>query len=176
MQMLEAGGIPILADGVRAPDEDNPRGYYELEAVKALARDASFLAAAPGRAIKIVAPLLPLLPLEFGYRVVFVERDLDEVLDSQRAMMARRGTSDAADDPAMRAAFEVVLGRVWAWFESTDRVETVRVAHRALLDQPAVVAQRIAAFVGVGTEARVEEMAAVVAPGLHRQRGRESRS
>ena len=124
MQMIEAGGVPILADGVRSADEDNPRGYYELEAVKGIARDASFLAEAPGRAVKIVTPLLTSLPPEFAYRVILVERDLGEVMASQRAMMTRRGTGDGADDGAMRRAFESALVRARAWLDAAEEVET----------------------------------------------------
>ena len=172
MQMIEAGGVPILADGVRCADEDNPRGYYELEAVKGIARDASFLAEAPGRAVKIVTPLLTSLPPEFAYRVILVERDLGEVMASQRAMMTRRGTGDGADDGAMRRAFESALVRAQAWLDGAEEVETLHVAHRALVTTPRDEARRIAAFVGVGVEdvERIEVMAAIVDTKLHRQR------
>ena len=36
MKMLDAAGIPLVIDEMRLPDEDNPRGYFELESVKAL--------------------------------------------------------------------------------------------------------------------------------------------
>ncbi len=172
MQMLDAGGVPILADGLRSADEDNPHGYYELEAVKGIARDASFLVEAPGRAVKIVTPLLPSLPPEFAYRVVLVERDLGEVLASQRVMMTRRGTADGADDAAMRSAFESALDRAQAWLDAAEEVETLRVAHRALVTTPHDAAREIAAFVGVGAEdgERIDAMAAVVDAKLHRQR------
>jgi len=29
MQMLDAGGLPVLSDGERKPDTDNPKGYLE---------------------------------------------------------------------------------------------------------------------------------------------------
>ena len=165
MQMIEAGGVPILADGVRCADEDNPRGYYELEAVKGIARDASFLAEAPGRAVKIVTPLLTSLPPEFAYRVILVERDLGEVMASQRAMMTRRGTGDGADDGAMSA-----LVRAQSWLDAAEEVETLHVAHRALVTAPSDAARGIAAFVGVEDVERIEAMAAIVDANLYRQR------
>jgi hypothetical protein len=39
MQMLVAGGMPILTDRFREADEDNPKGYFELESVKAMFRE-----------------------------------------------------------------------------------------------------------------------------------------
>ena len=89
-QMLEAAGFEIASDGRRVADPDNPRGYYELDAVKRLRQDTSCLAAAVGRAVKIVALLLPALSRDYDYRVIFVERELDEVLASQRAMLDRQ--------------------------------------------------------------------------------------
>ena len=59
MKMLEAGGLPIVQDGVRSADEDNPKGYYELERVKdlALETDWSWLTDSRGKGIKIISPM-----------------------------------------------------------------------------------------------------------------------
>ena len=112
MQMLAAGGHPIASDGVRRADADNPRGYFELEAARRLARDASWLPELAGRALKLVHTLVPSLPTTLQYRVLLVRRRLDEVLDSQRAMLSEwarrrygqeivaagdRGTASAAE-------------------------------------------------------------------------------
>jgi hypothetical protein len=84
MQMLTAGGIPVATDKCRRADADNPCGYFELEAVKAIARDASFLDGCRGKAVKIIHALLPHIKVDREYRVVFMRRHLDEVLASQR--------------------------------------------------------------------------------------------
>src|SRR5208282_6104712 len=86
MQMLCAGGLPVLTDGVRKADEDNPYGFYELEAVKRTKSDASWLSGATGRVVKMVYRLLYDLPPNRHYRVVFVRRRMEEILASQRTM------------------------------------------------------------------------------------------
>jgi hypothetical protein len=91
MQMLVASGLPILCDGLRAADDDNPLGYFADERVKHLHANADWLKGARGRAITVVAPLLPYLPNDQNYRIVFIERNVDEVLASQVQVMARRG-------------------------------------------------------------------------------------
>ena len=58
MQMLDRGGLDVLADGVRVADEDNPRGYYEFEPVKRTKQDDSWLTQAAGKAVKMVHLLL----------------------------------------------------------------------------------------------------------------------
>ena len=95
MQMLAAGGVELLIDQIRRADADNPRGYFELEAVKRTRQDASWLDDAAGKAVKVIHLLLRDLPDDREYRVVMMSRDLDEVLASQQAMLARSGKKGA---------------------------------------------------------------------------------
>ena len=95
MQMLDAGGYPCLIDGVRQADEDNPRGYFELEKAKGLRTNNSWLSEAKGKAVKIIAQLLPFLPSIHNYRVIFLERDLKEIIKSQNKMLKRQNRHGA---------------------------------------------------------------------------------
>ncbi len=113
MQMLEAGGVPALTDHVRARDDDNPRGYFELEAVKRTKRDSAWLAASAGRAVKMVHLLLYDLPAERAYRVIFMRRNLEEVVRSQGRMLKRRGTRGAElSDEQLIMAYEDQLRKM----------------------------------------------------------------
>jgi hypothetical protein len=169
MKMLEAGGLEILTDGLRTADEDNPRGYYEVERVKSLERDSSWLAEARGKVLKVVAPLLRNLPPTFRYGVIFLERDLGEVLASQRQMLVRRGrpTYDQSDDE-MAATFRRHLARVREWLGQQPNFEVLYVEHRLVLERPLEAAERVKKF--LGNAADVEKMASVVDPSLHRQK------
>ena len=89
MQMLQAGGLPILIDKARPPDEHNPRGYFELQKVKHLALDSSWLGESRGKAIKVIVQLIPFLPAGFKYRILFVRRDLREIVRSQERMLQK---------------------------------------------------------------------------------------
>lgn len=177
MQMLEAGGLPIVSDGRRAADADNPRGYYEHDAVRSLHRDAGWLAQPIGGAVKIVSPLLRHLPAGPRYRVVLIERDLDEVLASQRAMLERRaetrggdddGSDDAPAETRLRGAFEAQRAHCRRWLAGRADVESLAIQHAELLAEPRRVAGRLAAFVDAGLD--IAAMTAVVDPTLHRQR------
>ena len=98
MQMLTAGGIPALTDQARAPDESNPRGYFELEAVKETGgADRAWLADARGKAVKVIHFLLQQLPVDgsVAFRVILMQRTMNEVLASQRKMLARQGKPGA---------------------------------------------------------------------------------
>ena len=87
MQMLVAGGIDPLIDEKRKADHSNPKGYFEYEPVKSLARDNSWLDKAQNRSVKIVAPLLKFLHPKYRYRILFMTRDLEEIITSQQVML-----------------------------------------------------------------------------------------
>lgn len=167
MQMLDAGGLPPYTDAERAADASNPRGYYEHERVKALARDNTWLADAEGHVVKVIAQLLGHLPDGFDYRIVFLERDLDEVLASQSAMLQRLGRP-AAKPTVLRPVFERQLAAAKRWLDAHPRAEVLTVPHRDVIAEPAAQAARINAFLGGGLDEHA--MAATVDPSLHRQR------
>jgi len=173
MQMLAAGGVEPLTDGERAADEDNPRGYLELESVKKLAAGATpdWVAAARGRAVKVISHLTPHLPGGESYRIVFVERDLDEVLASQAKMIARLGRPAPPLD-AVRRAFESHLAAFDRSVAGRPGVRVLRVAYSAILADPPAEAERIAEFVGEGRDEPLDvaAMAAAVDPALYRNR------
>ena len=170
MKMLEAGGLPILTDGQRSADEDNPRGYFEVERVKNLAKesDAPWLAGARGSAVKVISYLLKSLPAQLNYRVVFIRRDLGEVLASQEKMLARRGQKDNIPPQRMRELFEKDTASAWRLLTQEPRFEALEVHYAAVLAHPREEARRIARFLGGALD--VEAMAAAVDSGLYRNR------
>jgi hypothetical protein len=170
MKMLEAGGLPVLTDGLRAADEDNPKGYYEVERIKGLAHDAdkSWLAEARGKVIKVISYLLKSLPPRFNYRVVFIRREMEEILASQRKMLARRGETEDTPPERMRALFEDDLWRAGYQLKRRPEFETIELHYSAVLARPLEEARRLAEFLGGGLD--VEAMAAAVDPQLYRNR------
>ena len=167
MQMLAAGGLPALTDGARAPDAWNPRGYLEWEPAKGLAREPGAIAAARGSALKVVSALLPALPREHRYRVVFMERDAREVAASQRAMLAAAGPA-AADDEVTPEMLAHHVARTRAWLAEQPGFATCAVAFRDAVHAPRDAAARVRDFLAL--ELDVERMAAVVDPALYRFR------
>lgn len=166
MQMLEAGGLKVLTDGERRPDDDNPRGYYELEAVKS--SDASWIDTAAGKGVKVILVLLRRLPPGHQYRVILMTRDLREIVASQRRMLERGGKTGAAlSGDLLQQAFEAELNRTRQWLATDDRFEILEISYNELLSHPLDSAGEVAAFVsGLDPDA----MAAVVSPDLYRQR------
>ena len=168
MQMLDAGGYPCLTDGVRQADADNPRGYFEYEKVKWLRRDCSWLSEAKGKAVKIIAQLIPFLPLQFSYRIIFMERDISEVLASQRKMLQRQGKSGGnLSDVQLHRIFERQVREVKGVLAQRN-IPTLDVAYSDALQRPAKIAEKIQAFLGKTLD--VEAMAAAIDLNLYRQR------
>jgi hypothetical protein len=168
MQMLAAGGLDVLSDGEREPDEDNPRGYFELEKVKALRTDASWLGEARGKVIKVIAQLLPYLPRNFDYQVVFMQRDLGEVLASQARMLERRRATGATlDEQRLTATFERQLEQVRNHLVRR-KVPTHLIQYRDAVTTPQRVALELVEF--CGQQLDLGAMLAAVDPGLYRER------
>jgi len=169
MQMLGAGGMELVTDGVRRADRDNPRGYFELEAARQLPADAPWLERAVGRAVKLVHVLVPRLPTRHSYRILLMRRDWSEVLASQRAMLLRRsGVPEGPDEDRLAEIFDAQLAEVERWAASRPEVELLRVDYNALVAHPLPVAGEVSAFLEGRLDA--EDMAAAVLPSLYRQR------
>ena len=170
MKMLEAGGIPPVTDNLRTADEDNPKGYYEFERVKQLTKgDIEWLADAPGKVVKVIAALLPYLPATYRYRVVFMQREMTEVLASQRQMLIRRGEDpNKIPDEIIAKLFEKHLRPVNEWVAQQSNVERLDVNYNEMLKNPAPFITQINAFLGGNLD--TAQMAQVVDPSLHRQR------
>jgi hypothetical protein len=167
MQMLDRGGVPVITDRIRAADADNPRGYYEFERVKKIKDDAAWIPDARGKAVKMVSQLLYELPANEKYLVVFMERDMDEMIRSQEKMLARLGKPSAPADQVKRA-FTAHLERLREWLARRPNMEVLDVSYNDLMGRPAEQAARVAAFLGGGLD--VEEMARSVDPSLYRNR------
>lgn len=169
MQMIHAGGIPALTDGQRTSDDSNPRGYFELERVKQLKQDKSWLDEAAGKVVKVIHLLLAELPDDRPYRVVFMQRDLREVVQSQATMLARSGRAGGQLAPErLIAVYEQQLKTVEQWLAARPNFSVLRVPYAQLVSDPSGVVPTVNAFLG-GTldEAR---MRAAVDPGLHRNK------
>lgn len=169
MQVLEAAGLPILTDTRRRADDDNPRGYYELEKVKALARDASWVAEARGKVIKVISMLLYSLPGEHEYRVIFMTRRMEEILASQTAMLARLGQAqDGLPDDEMSRHYEKHLAKLRPWLEQQKNIKMLYCSYNDLLAGPRPVLEAVNHF--LGGQLVIEKMLSAIDPMLYRQK------
>ena len=173
MQMIVAGGIAPLTDGLRVADADNPRGYFEFERVKALRTDKAWLDEARGKVVKVIHMLVPELPDDRPYRVVFLDRDVREVVKSQTTMLARSGKSGGGLPPDRLAAiYAQQLAQVHAWLAARPNFTVLSVRHADLIADARAQADRIAEFLAhAGAPALdVATMSTAVDPSLHRNR------
>ena len=167
MQMLQQGGIPAVTDEIRAADTDNPRGYYEFERVKKTKEDPSWLPEARGKVVKMVSSLLYDLPATETYRVVFMRRDIDEMLESQEKMLARLSRTAAPRDQ-MKTSFSVHLDRLFHWFPAQPHIKLLEVSYNDLLHTPESEICRVARFLDHVPSA--SQMLAAIDLSLYRNR------
>jgi sulfotransferase family protein len=167
MQMLDKGGLAVVTDNVRTPDTDNPRGYYELEQVKRIKDDVSWLPATRGKAFKMVSQLLYELPANEKYRVIFMERDLDEMILSQDKMLARLG-KPSAPCAVIKDHFIKHLAKLRDWLAGQRNIQVIYVRYSDLVEGPEVEATRVSEF--LDGRAQPGPMAKSVDPSLYRNR------
>jgi hypothetical protein len=170
MKMLEAGGLPVLVDGRRTADGSNPNGYYEFERVKELdkAGDTAWLAEARGKAVKIISLLVTYLPESYDYQVIFMRRNLDEIIASQNAMLDSRQEGRGVADERTRELYETHLRQVDRFLAQRACFSTLSVDYGKVLADPRGPALQINAFLDGALD--VERMVAVAEPKLYRNR------
>jgi hypothetical protein len=170
MKMLEAGGLPVMQDGIREADRDNPKGYYEFERVKQMDKgDTAWMAEAQGKVVKIISALLKHMPPEYEYHVIFMRRHMKEVLASQRKMLVHRGEdAEKMDDEKMGELFEKHMAQVFAWLGQQPNVRYIQVHYNDLLADPVAYARQVDEFL----DGRLDEqkMIEMVDPKLYRNR------
>lgn len=171
MKMLDAAEIPIVQDGIREADEDNPKGYYEYEKVKDLDKggDNSWISEARGKVVKIISFLLPHLPPENNYKIVFMGRNIDEILASQNKMLVRRGEpTDTTADEKMKKLYSDHLIKVRSMLRYRDEMDSIVIQYNDVLTDPRPQAEQMNGF--LGGQYDVERMLSVVDKNLYRNR------
>jgi hypothetical protein len=170
MSMLRAGGLQVLADGIREADVDNPNGYFEDERVKDLENmeDKAWVAEGRGKVLKVISFLLKDLPTTNAYRIIFMRRDLDEILASQNKMIAHRGAADTTEDEAMKALYRSDIARARVLRQRSPAFEMLEIHYTDVIHRPEVVAKQVNVF--LGGQLNEEAMATVVDPNLYRNR------
>jgi hypothetical protein len=167
MQMLQQGGLEVFTDQKRKPDENNPKGYFEHEAVKRLARDARWVTGAKNKVIKVIANLLFHLPSKHNYKVIFMLRHLDEVLVSQQHMLIRKGKRSAVNyNTNLAESYKNTLEKARIWASECQNVDLLYMNYNDVISDPAKEAKRIAGF--LGKEMDIGKMAEAVDKKLYR--------
>ena len=154
MQILEGAGVDVLTDNKRQPDTNNEKGYFELDAVKNTLVDQQYLAELPGKAVKIVFPLLRFTKPAFPLKVIWMDRDLASTLMSQDKMK---------NNDAIGASFQLLENMQKekvlheTWLNQHDHISYLRVNFNDLIQNPEKQLARLVEFLelSVSTEALV---------------------
>lgn len=180
MQMLQAGGVPLLTDHIRCADNSNPRGYFEYEPVRFLKKDASWLAGARGSAVKIVSPLLKYIPYPCPCKIIVMNRPLTEVLLSQTRMLLQQAVhkgietasalleQTAAENEALRPLYAKHMKELQLQPSLRSDFSFLSLDYHDVLKDPEEASEAITSF--LGDDLDIAAMAAVVDPGLYRCR------
>jgi len=168
MKMLMAGGMEVLTDNVRKADIDNPEGYFELEKVKGIKEDSSWLKEAQGKVFKMVSMLLYELPEDYRFKIIFMEREMSEVLASQRKMLDRLKPGDRDAFIGSGEIYAKHLAEMKAWLSGRGNIKVLYMNYNEMMEAPALAAAKVKEFLRLGLDE--EKMAGVVKRDLYRNR------
>jgi hypothetical protein len=173
MKMLAEGGLPVITDEIRRPDDDNPNGYFELEIVRQL-KDGNFawLKEMNGKGVKVISALLEYLPQEYHYKIIFMERDSRETLASQKKMLDHRGQVSKLSDEEMEQQFQAHLAAMKPWLVRQPNMEVLYVNYNALIAEPVFFCEKIASFLNIPLDQ--SRMLTVPDTQLYRNRAAEN--
>jgi predicted AlkP superfamily phosphohydrolase/phosphomutase/tetratricopeptide (TPR) repeat protein len=173
MQMLEAGGLKVLTDRERVADVDNPKGYYEWEPIKQIAKKPELLndEGLNGQAIKCISMLLEQMPLKHNYKVIFMTRPIEEVVDSQRKMINRLATKGAElEIDQLRRGLTAHRNEIRQWVRNVPHMELIEIDYPSLVKDPLPQISRLLEFLGAERLPKSAEMTKVIDPSLHRRK------
>lgn len=172
MQMLAAGGLPVMTDDHRPADESNPKGYFEHEVAKKLGTDHKWINDAGGKAVKIVAQLLPRLPQGHPYRILFMERPLPEVVASQKKLLDRldKKGGDLTEERLARMFQQQMAAVKNVLQHYAENISVMSVSYSDALKQPQETANRVNKFLGGTLDENA--MAQSIDPNLRNEKTR----
>lgn len=169
MKMLAEGGLAAVTDEIRSADDDNPNGYFELEAVKQMSDgNVAWLDGAGGKVVKVISALLEYMPPRHFYKVIFMEREIKEVLASQKKMLANRQEESSISDAEMEEQFRKHVAAVKAWLVRQPNMEVLYVSYNAMVNEPSSLCKKVIDFLGLPLQ--YEKMLAVPNERLYRNR------
>ena len=173
MQLLEAGGVKVLSDKERAADIDNPKGYYEWEPIKQIAKKPELLdeEGLEGSAIKCISMLLQQVPIKHSYKVIFMTRPIEEVVASQSAMVNRLATKGAElDDEQLQRGLTAHRNEICNWIKRVPHMDFIEVDYPTLVRNPQSMIASLVEFLGSDRLPTAEKMATVIDASLYRRK------
>lgn len=136
MAMLHAGGLSVYADNLVA---------FETEDIKRLPWDATWLAAAEGKAVKFLDPLHWCPPSDADMKLILTTRDSRQQAKSMAKLLGMRLSRAARRELAADIARDTAL----TIRRFRRQYDTLIVRFEDLVGDPHVTASRIAGFFGL---------------------------
>lgn len=167
MQLLVAGGITAVQDHIREQDSDNPKGYFEFEKVKSLKDDSSWVKNCSDQCIKVISFHLNNLPDNCHYKVVFMRREMDEIIRSQKKMLVNKKRSTDNMDK-LSTIYDKHVREVEVFLKDQQNFDVAYMNYTDVLNHPYKAFKSLCHF--LDRRLNQDEMIKVVDPMLYRNR------
>jgi len=146
MQMLEAGGFPVVYDNSRKADDNNPKGYYEIKKgkiINELEKYSLDFNKYDGKCIKITSYGLGYIP-NGKYMIIYMERNIDEILDSTQKMIGKKISNRKKLKKSLIKLNKSTLDEL----TSRTDIEYIVINYNELMEDPDPLIYKIYKFLG----------------------------
>jgi len=168
MQILNAAGIPMEYNNERPPDKHNPNGYFELfggKIINKLINGDININLYKGKFIKITSYGLKYIPKDFKYKIIYMKRNVEEILDSMEIMTG-------AKDQNRRETKELLMklqNEIEDILDENNNINYITINYNQLLSDPSKTLYDICKFLGI-PDGNVKRMAMAIDQTLYKER------
>lgn len=169
MQILNALNVQLYTDNHRPADKSNPRGYYEHQDVKKLENDSTWLKYVKGKAVKIISPLLIHLPKNFQYKIIFMLRDINEIIHSQNKMLNNSAKNEEPTNPQiLKTIFDKNILQIKKWQKENPNAKILYLNYVDFLNKAEDEVKKIQPFLNL--EITPVNLSHIISRDLYRSR------
>jgi len=157
MQILANAGMPIAIDEKRKADKDNIKGYYEVDRiVNKVKENPNVVVEYDNKILKIIHFGIQYLP-KGEYKIIYIERDIEEVLDSMDKMV---GEKDNKRDETREVflKFNKIAKKL---MQERNDIDFILVNHRDLLTNPEPTINKIIEFFNIDKDKKQAMISAI---------------
>ena len=124
---------------------------------------------AEGKAIKIISELLKYLPDTHKFKLLFMCRNINEIMASQNNMLQNRAIHESqTSNGDLAKLLNKNLNQIYTWIDEHSHVEYININYNKMLDDPLPILNEINKF--LNRNLIIDKIAAIIDPSLYRQR------
>lgn len=168
MQILQAAQVPLAYDMSRPADSNNPKGYFELYSgtiINKLILGEENLETLKGKVVKITSYGLKFLPKNRTYKIIYMKRNLDEIINSMQTMMKVNNENKKSTRELLKKLEDFTEDLM----EEDNNIYPYYINYNTLMKDPTPELNKLCIFLGI-PESKIKKMVLAIDKDLYKER------